>query len=485
MEIAKIPPERIVLVGQSLGTAVATAVAEHFVQESKVEFAGMVLIAPFSDMATLLLTYTAKGVIPILSPLRSYPALQRFFSGYLRETWHTSSRMENLIRKSMKLNLHLIHSKDDFEIHWKHTESLFYTAANATTPAGMSMKHIDGVKFRRDLGNGGYTESWNAGGLKKISKQIVRYGDFNASTAPNRLRSSVQQCDVTDIGFKQNHRLVSMGGYTYLEEIQFSSTAEMASKVVLITGANTGIVFQIVKSLYSSSQAYHILVGGRSLAKAQDAVGNVTQEVPSSPSKLYPIQIDIEDDDSITRASEDVRSMFGKLDALVNNAGVQLDQQFTAATLTEREMWNQTLNTNITGTQIMTTTFIPLLFESQDPRILFLSSGQSSLAGTENRTVPMNHHPPKGWPKSGFSIPAYRSAKCGMNLLMREWYRMLKEDGAKVWCIAPGFLATSEALKKMGAGDPAVAGPFIRSVLEGQRDDDVGRVVTKDGVQPW
>lgn len=67
---------------------------------------------------------------------------------------------------------------------------------------------------------------------------------------------------------------------------------------------------------------------------------------------------------------------------------------------------------------------------------------------------------------------------------------MLKEDGVKVWCISPGFLATGlggnqEANKNFGAGDPATAGHFVLSVLEGSRDGDIGRVINKDGVQPW
>ncbi len=176
IDVAKIPPQRIVLVGQSLGTAVAAAVAEHFVRVSSIEFAGVVLIAAFSDMPTLLLTYSIKGLIPILSPLRPYPRLQRFFSGFLRDTWDTSSRIANLVRKSHKVNLHLIHSKDDFEISWKHSESLFHTAANATSMSGLSNKQIDAVKFRRDLHDGGLLESWNADGLKRIGKQIIRYG---------------------------------------------------------------------------------------------------------------------------------------------------------------------------------------------------------------------------------------------------------------------------------------------------------------------
>ncbi|KAL8815429.1 MAG: hypothetical protein Q9223_005426 [Gallowayella weberi] len=102
MDVARIPSERIVLVGQSLGTAVAVAVAEHFVRVSQIEFAGIVLVAPFSDLSTLLLTYSIKGLLPILSPLRPYPKLQRFFSDYLRDKWETSARIANLVRKSRK-----------------------------------------------------------------------------------------------------------------------------------------------------------------------------------------------------------------------------------------------------------------------------------------------------------------------------------------------------------------------------------------------
>ena len=67
---------------------------------------------------------------------------------------------------------------------------------------------------------------------------------------------------------------------------------------------------------------------------------------------------------------------------------------------------------------------------------------------------------------------------------------MLKEDGVKVWCVSPGFLATGlggnqEANKNMGAGDPAEGGKFVLSVLEGHRDGDTGKVILRDRVQPW
>lgn len=139
----------------------------------------------------------------------------------------------------------------------------------------------------------------------------------------------------------------------------------------------------------------------------------------------------------------------------------------------------------------MTSAFIPLLLKSSNPRLLFITSGTSTLSGTVNQALAVNHAPAAGWPKAGFiGVPAYRSAKTGLNMLMREWHRVLKEDGVKVFAISPGFLATglgagAEVTKKMGAGDPVVAGPFVRSVVEGERDGDVGRVLTRDGIQEW
>ena len=158
--------------------------------------------------------------------------------------------------------------------------------------------------------------------------------------------------------------------------------------------------------------------------------------------------------------------------------------------MTMRQMWSQSWNVNTVGTQVMTSVFMPLLLRSSNPRLVFITSGTSTLAGTDNLALAVNRYPPKGWPKSNFSVPAYRSSKTGMNMMMREWYRTLKNDGVKVWCMSPGFLATGlggnqEANKAMGATDPAVAGSFVQSVLEGHRDGDVGKVILRDGVQPW
>ena len=181
MKDAHIPPNRIVICGQSLGTAVATAVAEHFVLNLQIEFAGIVLVAGFSDLPTLMTTYAAGGIIPILSPLRPYPALQNFFARNIQETWFSAKRLNNFVRRSRNLDLRLIHARTDYDIPWIHSTTLFYAAANGTCEGGMSSKQIDDAKTKEEIGDDYWAWYWKAGnardeGIKKIKLEIVQHG---------------------------------------------------------------------------------------------------------------------------------------------------------------------------------------------------------------------------------------------------------------------------------------------------------------------
>lgn len=101
--------------------------------------------------------------------------------------------------------------------------------------------------------------------------------------------------------------------------------------IILITGASTGIGFQIVRALAGSDKVYDIILGGRTPVKVQEAISSAEAEFPSSRSKLFPLQVDIEHDDSIKKAFEKVQSRFGRLDALVNNAGMRVPSYHSRA----------------------------------------------------------------------------------------------------------------------------------------------------------
>jgi abhydrolase domain-containing protein 12 len=102
-----IPPSRILIFGQSLGTAVSIAVSEHFaLQFPPVLFAGMVLVAPFVDVMTLMSTYCVAGTVPIVGSLARFPWLFNYLgslygiNGLAKIVLHDISRLMKLIGRS-------------------------------------------------------------------------------------------------------------------------------------------------------------------------------------------------------------------------------------------------------------------------------------------------------------------------------------------------------------------------------------------------
>jgi abhydrolase domain-containing protein 12 len=143
-----IPPSRIVILGQSLGTAVATAVGLHFadptsellpqlpVKTPKAVFRSIVLVAPFTSLPDLLLSYRIGGLIPVLAPLRNSPFLVSTISKYILDTWHTGLRLNAYVSAAASAsskhsgagNVHILHARDDADIAFAQTEKLFAMA---------------------------------------------------------------------------------------------------------------------------------------------------------------------------------------------------------------------------------------------------------------------------------------------------------------------------------------------------------------------
>jgi NAD(P)-dependent dehydrogenase (short-subunit alcohol dehydrogenase family) len=97
----------------------------------------------------------------------------------------------------------------------------------------------------------------------------------------------------------------------------------MEKTIALITGANTGVGFEAVKQFYAAETPYHILLGGRSRDKVDEAVQRVKEELGSGPARgeVEGVVIDITSDESIQALAGLVESKFGRIDVLINNAG--------------------------------------------------------------------------------------------------------------------------------------------------------------------
>lgn len=136
LNVAKVPAENIVIFGHSLGTAVATAVVEHYADNfPEINFAALVLLSGFSDIPNLMKTYMIGGVIPVLSPLGSFPLLERYISAHILDPWDTATRITRVVEKKIGFKLHILHAKNDMDINWKHSDLLYNAACRGLPDA--------------------------------------------------------------------------------------------------------------------------------------------------------------------------------------------------------------------------------------------------------------------------------------------------------------------------------------------------------------
>ncbi|WWC61901.1 uncharacterized protein I303_104487 [Kwoniella dejecticola CBS 10117] len=270
--------------------------------------------------------------------------------------------------------------------------------------------------------------------------------------------------------------------------------------VVLITGANSGVGYQTALALFrSAKETYQIYVGARSQDKATEAIKQLQTEnaVGGTQSDLISLVLDVADDHSISQAFDYVKESSGRLDVLINNAGILIDHQGQSEGLTTRQIFSKSFDVNVTGAHIVTDTFAPLLVQSRDPKLLFLGTSMASLVISQNPSLYFNQSPPSGWPKQSYKQDfwAYKSTKLALMMIMRDWPKTLKNDGVKTWAINPGLVQTNlgnnpELLKSINAGDPHVPALLIRDVIEGKSDEDVGKMIAPDGdyfgsLVPW
>ncbi|KAM3068641.1 hypothetical protein ACMFMG_011164 [Clarireedia jacksonii] len=230
----------------------------------------------------------------------------------------------------------------------------------------------------------------------------------------------------------------------------------MASEktIVLITGANGGI--------------------GRSVEKGEAALKTIQAQNPSSSVSV--VQLDVTSEESLSAAYDSISSEFGRLDVLINNAGIASFEKTLRAELRE------TFEANTFGAALTTEKFVPLLEKSKGARLLYITSGLGSMGLCED---------PKHWT---YAVDAmtYRMSKAAMNMLMVCHHKQFQEKGWKVWGVCPGYVITNltgeedrENRAKRGALSATTSAETITSVVEGKRDQDVGKVVHKDGVWPW
>src|SRR5919201_6066372 len=131
-------------------------------------------------------------------------------------------------------------------------------------------------------------------------------------------------------------------------------------RIALVTGANKGIGFEVVRQL--ARKGFRVFLGARN-----EKAGRTAAEELRSHGEVTFIKIDVSKPDSIRRAAEQFSRHSDRLDVLVNNAGILLDDDKDVLTMAP-EMFETTLRTNTLGALLVAQAFVPLLKQSDAPR---------------------------------------------------------------------------------------------------------------------
>ncbi len=199
-------------------------------------------------------------------------------------------------------------------------------------------------------------------------------------------------------------------------------------KVALVTGANRGIGLETARQL--GQTGITVVVAARSL----DAATETAEKLKSEGLDVVPVQLDVTNEADRKAAAKTVAEKFGKLDILINNAGVGAeDGMFTPKTseTTEAEL-QKVFGTNLFSVIAVTREFLPLLKKSAAGRIVNLSSILGSLT---------LHSDPQS-PIAGIKVFAYDASKSALNAFTIHLAVELKDTNIKVNSAHPGWVKT-------------------------------------------
>lgn len=127
-----------------MACAAACAAASCFIdEEPKVEFAGIILCAAFTDAATVFLNYSIRCYLNLLTPLRQSKTLTTWFTQQMTGTWKSSDRVSRLVRKSSRPHVTFVHATTDSIILRTETDRLFYLVVNALEDENLSALVIE------------------------------------------------------------------------------------------------------------------------------------------------------------------------------------------------------------------------------------------------------------------------------------------------------------------------------------------------------
>ena len=241
-----------------------------------------------------------------------------------------------------------------------------------------------------------------------------------------------------------------------------------AKKIALVTGGNKGIGFEICRNLAGAGCT--VLLGARNAQRGQQAVRQLEQ---AGVEDIHFIEIDVTMQHTIKAAAEQIESRYGRLDILLNNAGVNLPGDGLPGAA-DPAVVQKLFDTNVFGALRVAHTMLPLLRKSPAGRIVNISSGLGSLT--------YNSDP--AWAGYDWKLIGYNASKAALNMLTVHLAYEVRDTKIKVNSANPGFTKTD--LNDNTGTQPVEVGAVAAMRLALLDDDGpTGQSFSKDGPAPW
>lgn len=189
--------------------------------------------------------------------------------------------------------------------------------------------------------------------------------------------------------------------------------------VTVVTGASRGLGLAAARRL-AAVEGHRVVATARQPANL-DALRSELQ-LAGHPIECR--QLDVTDDASVAALRDWLGERFGRVDVLINNAGIGIDHYSTSLLELPLEVLRSTLETNLFGALRVTQALVPLMRASRAGRIVNLSSGLGQLS------------------EMGVGVPAYRISKVALNAVTHILAAELAGSRIKVNSVCPGWCRT-------------------------------------------
>ena len=227
------------------------------------------------------------------------------------------------------------------------------------------------------------------------------------------------------------------------------------NETALVTGGNKGIGRQIVHRL--ARQGFTVYLGARDPARGHSAVRELKRDPELGGGlDIRLVRLDVTDPGSVRTAVDTIGTETGRLDVLINNAGIMVEWGVPITDITAAHL-RETYDVNVFGVVTVTSACVPLLRRSPNPRIVNMSSGIGSLTILSDPTSPLATR----------AFLAYGSSKAALNAITLIYANALRADGIKVNAAGPGLVPTDQnAAAPFPRGDRTTAdGALVAALL--------------------